>query len=94
MDRFADLTWDDIENWAGGKVVSQGRKYQQQGCVADLAVTADGGLIAWVDGSVRYAAKVVVDEEGLPDSVCTCPYGPGLQARGGRGARISAAGRK
>jgi len=74
-DRFADLTWNDIEAWAGGKVVSRGRKYQQQGRVADLAVTDDSCLIAWVEGSERYATWVAVDEEGLPDSVCTCPYG-------------------
>jgi uncharacterized Zn finger protein len=74
LDRFAGLTWNDIENWTGGTIVSRGKKYQRQGRVADLAVTADGGLIAWVRGSERYAAKVVMDENGLPDSICTCPY--------------------
>ena len=74
LDRFSDLTWDDIEVWAGGKIVSRGKNYQQQGRVTDLAVTDDGSLIAWVDGSARYATRVVVGEDGLPDSVCTCPY--------------------
>ena len=74
LDRFSDLTWDDIEAWAGGKIVSRGKNYQQQGRVSDLAVTEGGGLIAWVDGSARYATRVVLDEDGLPDSVCTCPY--------------------
>ena len=74
LDRFADLTWDDIEAWAGGKIVSRGQNYQRQGRVADLAVTDDGSLIAWVDGSERYATRVVMDEDGLPDSICTCPY--------------------
>ena len=74
LDRFSDLTWDDIEAWAGGKIVSRGKNYQQQGRVSDLAVTEDGSLIAWVDGSARYATRVVMDEDGLPDSICTCPY--------------------
>jgi uncharacterized Zn finger protein len=74
LDRFADLTWKNIETWAGGTIVVRGRDYQRQGRVADLAVTDDGGLVAWVKGSERYATKVVIDENGLPDSTCTCPY--------------------
>jgi uncharacterized Zn finger protein len=74
IDRFSDLTWDDIEAWTGEKIVSRGKNYQRQGRVADLAVTDDGSLIAWVDGSARYATRVIMDEDGLPDSICTCPY--------------------
>lgn len=74
LNRFLDLTWNDIEEWAGGKIVSRGKSYQRQGRVSDLAVTDDGSLIAWVDGTDRYATRVVLDEAGLPDSVCTCPY--------------------
>jgi uncharacterized Zn finger protein len=74
LDRFSDLTWNDIEEWAGGKIVSRGRNYQRQGRVSDLAITEDGALIAWVDGTERYATRVVTDENGLPDSICTCPY--------------------
>lgn len=74
-DSFADLTWDDLEQWAGSQIVSRGQRYQQQGRVSELAVTSDGGLIAWVSGTRQYATKVVMEEEGLPDSVCTCPYG-------------------
>ena len=73
-DRFSDLTWDDIETWAGETIVSRGRNYQRQGRVADLAVMDDGSLMAWVDGSERYATKVFMDEDGLPVSICTCPY--------------------
>ncbi len=74
-DPFADLTWDDLEEWAGGKVVSRGQQYQRQGRVSDLARTSDGGLLAWVSGTRRYATKVIMEEGGRPDSVCTCPYG-------------------
>lgn len=72
--QFSDLSWDDMENWAGGKIVSRGRSYQQQGRVSDLAVTGDGSLIAWVNGTRRYATRVTLEEDGLPDSICTCPY--------------------
>ena len=51
-----------------------GKSYQRQGLVSDLAITDDGSLIAWVAGSQRYATKVVMDEDSLPDSICTCPY--------------------
>jgi uncharacterized Zn finger protein len=74
-DPFAKLAWDDLDLWAGSSIVGRGEKYQRQGRVSDLARTADGGLIGWVDGSERYATKVVMGEDGLPDSVCTCPYG-------------------
>lgn len=72
--RFADLTWNDLEEWAGSKIISRGKSYQRQGRVRDLAVTEDVGLIAWVDGSERYATKVVMEDDGLPESFCTCPY--------------------
>jgi len=73
MERFVHLTWNNIETWAGRTIVSRGKNYQRQGRVADLAVTADGGLIAWVKGSERYATRVSMNENGLPDSICTCP---------------------
>jgi uncharacterized Zn finger protein len=71
---FSDLTWNELEEWAGGKIVSRGRSYQQRGRVFDLAVTDDRSLIAWVKGTRRYATRVTMDEDGLPDSTCTCPY--------------------
>lgn len=73
-DRFADLSWDDLNYWVGNKIVSQGRNYQQQGRIVDLAATKDGELIAWVNGSERYATRVVINLDGLPESLCTCPY--------------------
>lgn len=74
LDRFADLTWTEIEEWAGNKILSRGKNYQKQGRVSDLAVTDDDGLIAWVDGSERYATRVDMDDDGILDSICTCPY--------------------
>ena len=74
QDRFFDLTWNDIEEWAGSKIVSRGKSYQRQGRVSDLAITDDAGLIAWVEGTERYATKVIMEDDGLPDSICSCPY--------------------
>jgi len=70
---FVDLTWDDLEEWAGEKIVSRGKDYQKRGLVSELARTKDNGLIAWVDGSEEYATKVVMEND-LLDSICTCPY--------------------
>jgi uncharacterized Zn finger protein len=73
LDRFADLTWNDLEEWAGRKVVSRGKNYQRQGRVRELAVTEENGLIAWVDGTERYATQVIMQNDGLPEATCTCP---------------------
>ena len=72
--RFSDLTWNDIEDWAGWKIVSRGRDYQRQGLVSDLAAMDDGSLIAWVDGTDQYATSVSMNEDGQLESNCTCPY--------------------
>lgn len=69
-----DLTWADLESWTGTKIISRGTSYQKSGYVRDLAVTSDGGLLAWVRGSENYATKVSLDK-GRLSSVCTCPYG-------------------
>ncbi|MGD9352060.1 MAG: SWIM zinc finger family protein [Desulfobacterales bacterium] len=73
-DRFVDLSWNDFEEWAGSKIVSRGKNYQRQGLVSELAQTDDGSLIAWVEGSERYATRVDMGDDGLPESICTCPY--------------------
>ena len=73
-DPFINLSWDDLKEWAGSKIVSRGRNYQRQNLVSKLVVLDSGGLLAWVAGTRRYATKVKIDEEGLPTSICTCPY--------------------
>jgi uncharacterized Zn finger protein len=72
--QFSALTWSDLEEWAGSRIVGRGRSYQQQGQVSGLSLTEDDALIAWVDGTARYATKVIMDERGLPESICSCPY--------------------
>ncbi|MFO7597604.1 MAG: SWIM zinc finger family protein [Desulfocurvibacter africanus] len=71
---FESLSWDDLVTWAGSKIAGRGRDYQRKGRVKALAVTADGGLIASVIGSERYAVQVRMDAEGILKSQCTCPY--------------------
>jgi len=70
---FDKLTWEDLHDWAGDKIVSRGRSYQKQKTVKDLGKTPDGGLIAWVIGTERYLVKVIL-KDGILSSHCTCPY--------------------
>ena len=56
---FINLSWDDLRRWAGSKIVSRGRNYQRQNLVSKLAILDDEGLIAWVDGTHRYATRVI-----------------------------------
>ena len=58
MDLFTGLTWDDLNKWAGSKIVARGHAYQKQGLVSELAQAEDGSLIGWVDGSDLYATRV------------------------------------
>ncbi|MEW6002795.1 MAG: SWIM zinc finger family protein [Nitrospirota bacterium] len=70
---FENLSWFDMESWAGSKIVSRGKSYQRSKSVRELAITESGELVAWVEGSTTYATKVSLDE-GVLSSICTCPY--------------------
>jgi len=69
---FAELTWEDLKEWAGSRVVARGKSYRS--AVKDLRLTADGRLLAWVEGGNRYATVVTISKAGKLSSVCTCPY--------------------
>jgi len=71
--KFKSLTWTDIQAWAGSKIMSRGKNYQQYKYVEKLAQTSDGELIAWVRGTQRYATRVAVKGGKLTAS-CNCPY--------------------
>ena len=60
VDPFAHLTWDHLEKWAGSTIVARGRDYQRRGAVHDLALTAEGALLAWVSGARRYVTQVSI----------------------------------
>lgn len=70
--KFADLTWQDLEEWAGSRVVSRGKSYTKR--VLDLRVTPEGGLLARVVGTAIYATQVERSGTDDLDSSCTCPY--------------------
>ncbi|MBW2027982.1 MAG: SWIM zinc finger domain-containing protein [Deltaproteobacteria bacterium] len=72
-DPFKELTWADLEEWAGGTIVSRGKAYQRGGHVKELAKTGDGKLVAWVQGRARYALMVYF-QDGTLESLCNCPY--------------------
>ena len=38
-DSYIDLTWEDLEDWAGTTIVSRGRTYQRNSSVSDLGIT-------------------------------------------------------
>jgi uncharacterized Zn finger protein len=72
-DLFEGLTWNDLTSWAGSKIVSRGKNYQRNGYVKDLACAPDSSLIAWVEGTERYATQVFFEDDEL-ESICSCPY--------------------
>ena len=71
---FVNLTWADLDSWAGSRIVSRGKNYQREGTVQDLALTPEGGLVAWVKGARRYATQVKMGKSGRLDCECTCPF--------------------
>ena len=73
-DLFEKLSWHDLEEWAGSRVLSRGQGYHRDHRVQGLAQTQTGGIIAWVQGGQRYATEVDF-EDGELISICTCPYG-------------------
>jgi len=73
-DLFKELSWDDLEQWAGSRVLSRGQSYQRNHRVQELAQTENGELVAWVQGEKRYATMVDFKKGDLI-STCTCPYG-------------------
>ena len=75
-DRFARLTWEDVEDWAGSTILTRGKEYQRLGAVQDLARTAEGDLLAWVEGTRRYATRVKISGRTRLklESECSCPY--------------------
>jgi uncharacterized Zn finger protein len=63
-----------IGAWAGETIFKRGQDYQLRGRVHELATTSSGELLAWVQGSSRYATRVVLGKESM-SADCTCPYG-------------------
>ena len=74
VDPFSSLRWEDVENWAGSRIVARGRSYLKSRAVQDLKRAEDGALVAWVQGSRRYATRVRIEGRKNLESECTCPF--------------------
>jgi len=77
--RWRDLHLERPGGVGGARSLQRGRSYQRSGRVRQLARSADGTLLAWVHGQLRYATRVELAAEP-PDgpalaSRCTCPLG-------------------
>ncbi|MCL1926885.1 MAG: SWIM zinc finger family protein [Syntrophorhabdaceae bacterium] len=70
------LTFDILAAWAGEAVFQRGLAYHKAGKVRNLARTSEGGLLATVDGTRKYATQFFQEEGEKLASECTCPYGP------------------
>jgi uncharacterized Zn finger protein len=70
-DSFSGLSWNDLETWVGNKTLQRGRSYSKR--VSHLCRTSMDGLLAWVQGTHRYATHVYF--EGDLSSRCSCPVG-------------------
>ena len=71
---FKQLKWSDLQNWAGGKAIGKGVKYQEEGRVKEIKCTSAGSLVALVEGTIEYFTEVSL-ENGKLSSICTCPVG-------------------
>lgn len=71
--RFAALTWDDLECFAGTRSVKRGKSYVSS--VSRICIDGKGAVIASVQGREEYATKVWFGEDGKIHSDCSCPVG-------------------
>ncbi len=72
-DRFKELTWSDLRQWAGDKILGRGKNYHLGNRVQKLSRTPGGSIVAWVNGTKQYATIVDL-EDGMLVSECNCPY--------------------
>lgn len=69
---FMNLTWEDLNDWAGERIVGRGKSYQRR--VEDLRMTSDGALVGSVQGTELYSTKAGFSANDEIFSECTCPY--------------------
>jgi uncharacterized Zn finger protein len=70
-----DLTYSDLNQWAGEKICSRGKSYIKR--VTELRRTPVDQLVARVSGSEEYATLIRLDRAGEHDWSCSCPYASG-----------------
>lgn len=71
-DGLRSLTWADLEDWAGAKIVPRGRSYK--GRVSDVVKIANNLAMASVSGTRKYITQVGLEPNGELFSDCNCPY--------------------
>ncbi|MCA9108636.1 MAG: SWIM zinc finger domain-containing protein [Planctomycetaceae bacterium] len=74
------LTWDDLSEWTDSRSLELGRSYQRRGAVRNLSLLPDGGLLADVSGTHRYATHASMagrspDLSKRLEATCSCPVG-------------------
>ena len=74
MDLFRELTWSDLQAWAGEQATEKGMNYQDEERVKEIKRTPKGGLVARVQGKKAHLTEVIL-ENGKLSSACTCPAG-------------------
>ena len=67
-----NLTWEDLNDWAGERIVGRGKSYKSY--VENLCLSPDGALVATVYGTQKYATRAGMDANNELFSECTCPY--------------------
>lgn len=67
-----NLTWEDLNEWAGERIVKRGKSYERS--VEDLRITSDGALLATIHGTKAYSTRAGMNDNGELFSECTCPY--------------------
>ena len=72
---FGKLTFDILAAWAGEAVFQRGLAYHKAGKAYNLALTLNGGLLATVAGTRKYATLLFQEKGEKLASACTCPYG-------------------
>ncbi len=69
---LGELTYADLDQWAGEKIRTRGKSYIKR--VEGLHRTPNDELVAWVSGTEEYATLVHLDAAGEHEWFCTCPY--------------------
>ncbi|KAB2836826.1 MAG: hypothetical protein F9K48_00865 [Candidatus Brocadia sp.] len=78
---FRELTWNDLMNWAGSRILKRGEDYFRRGRVTNLRISPKG-ILATVSGTDEYTTLVTIHGQGQQKeiaSACTCPYGSGCK---------------
>ncbi|TVL99851.1 MAG: hypothetical protein CV087_16530 [Candidatus Brocadia sp. WS118] len=78
---FRELTWNDLMDWVGSRILKRGEDYFRRGRVTNLRI-APKGILATVSGTDEYTTLVTVHGQGQQKEIvsdCTCPYSSGCK---------------